>query len=79
MAVAAIDALVSDVAALGTVADSAIALLNGITARIAAAIAAALAGGATAAELAPLTALHTDLTVKTQQLADAVLANTPTP
>jgi len=74
---AAIDALVADVAAEDTVVDSAIALINGFSKRLSDGIAAALAGGATAAELAPLTALDTDLKAKTQALADAVKQNTP--
>lgn len=72
-----VDTLVADVAALDTVVDSAIALINGIAQRIADAITAALAGGATAAELAPLSALHTDLVTRTATLAAAVTANTP--
>lgn len=74
---ASVDALVTTVAALDTVVDSAVALINGFSQRLTDAINAALAGGATAAELAPLTALNTDLQNKKQALADAVAANTP--
>ncbi len=77
MAVASIDALVAAVAAEDTVADSIIALVNGFSQRLADGIAAALAGGATAAELAPLTALSTDVQTKTAAMAAAVTANTP--
>lgn len=76
MAVPAIDQLVADVTAEDSVVDSAIALINGFAQRLADGIAAALAGGATAAELAPLSALSTDVQAKTQALAAAVAANT---
>lgn len=77
MPVPIIDTLVADVAAEDTVIDSAVALLTGIQARIDAAVTAALANGATAAELAPLTALSADIQAKTKALGDAVIANTP--
>jgi len=54
---------------------SAVAVLNGIAARIQAAVDAALANGATAEELAPVTAEVASLTASTQGLADAVAAN----
>ena len=76
MSVPSIDQLVADVAALDTVVDSAVAALNGIAARIDAAVAAALANGATAAQLAPLTALSADIQTRTASLAAAVAANT---
>ncbi len=79
MAVPAIDQLVADVAAENTVIDSAIALIEGFQQRLADAIAAAMQGGATAAELAPLTTLSNDIKAKSQALSDAVVANTPTP
>ena len=72
-----VDDLVASVAAEDAVVDSAVLLLNGITQRIADAIAAALAGGATAAELAPLTTLNADIQAKTAALSAAVAANTP--
>lgn len=73
-----IDDLVASVALMDVAVDSAIALLNGISQRIADAIAAALAGGATAAELAPLVKLNDDVKAKTTALSDAIFANTPT-
>lgn len=77
MAAQVINDLVAAVAAEDTVVDSAIALLNGIADRVAAAIATALTNGATAAELAPLNDVVTDVRNKTQALTDAVVANTP--
>ena len=55
--------------------DSAIALINGIAAKIQAAVDAALLNGATAAELAPLVAVKDDLIAKSDALAAAVAAN----
>jgi len=49
--------------------------MNGIAARIQAAIDAALANGATAAELAPVQAEADGLSAKADQLAAAVTAN----
>jgi hypothetical protein len=77
MPVAAIDQLVTDVKAEDDVIDSAVLLINGFKARLDAAVADALKGGATAAELAPLTALSSDIGSKTKALSDAVAANTP--
>jgi len=54
---------------------SAVAVLNGIAARIQAAVDAALANGATAEELAPVTAEVASLTASTSALADAVATN----
>lgn len=56
---------------------SAIVLLNGIVARIDAAVAAAIAGGATAAQVAEMKALGVSLAADTDALAAAVVANTP--
>ncbi len=72
-----IDALTAVVARAKTVDDSAIALLNGIPGLISTAVTAALANGATAAQLAPLTDLVTTLGNETDSLAAAVTANTP--
>lgn len=58
------------------VAASAVVLLNGIAARIQAAIDAALANGATEAELQPLIAELSELNASTDALAAAVAANT---
>ena len=77
MPVASIDQLVSDVEAQKTVVQSAVNLINGFSGRLDQAIKDALAGGATAAELAPLTGLSADIKSHNEQLADAVQANTP--
>lgn len=55
--------------------DSAVVLINGIGARISAAVDAAIANGATEAELAPFTALEAELEAKTNELSAAVAAN----
>ena len=73
------DDLITAVAQEDAVIDSAIVLINGFAKRLADGIAAALQGGATAAELAPLTALSADIQAKSKALSDAVVANTPTP
>jgi hypothetical protein len=59
-----------------TVEDSAVTLINGIAARIQAAVNAALANGATAEELAPVTAEVANLNSAADALAAAVQANT---
>jgi hypothetical protein len=59
-----------------TVTQSAVTLINGIAARITAAIQAALANGATEAELAPVTAEVAALNQSATELAAAVQANT---
>jgi hypothetical protein len=51
-------------------------VLNGIADRIAAAVADAMANGATAEELEPVRDLTTDLQASSDALADAVAANT---
>ena len=66
---AAIDDLAAAVAAEDTTIDSAVVLLNGIPALIAAA----------GTDPAKLQALQTDITNKTATLAAAVVAGTPTP
>jgi hypothetical protein len=66
---AAIDDLQAAVAAEDTVIDSAVTLLNGIPALIAAA----------GVDPAKLTALQADITSRTATLAAAVLVGTPTP
>jgi len=77
MANATLDQLAVQVTNITTVADSAIALINGIAARIQAAVDAAVAGGASAADLAPVAAEVTALQDKATALAAAVSANTP--
>ena len=57
--------------------NSATVLINGIAGRIQAAVDAALANGATAAELAPVAAEVTALNTASTALAVAVVANTP--
>lgn len=69
--------LIDEVAKLTTVAASAVALINGINDRINAAVAAALAGGVTAAELgAAVTKITADAAAAVDGLAAAVAANT---
>ena len=69
--------LQADVTAENTVIDSAVTLLNGIPAMIAAAVATATAAGATPAELQAVTDLGTAIAAKTAVLSAAVAANTP--
>lgn len=73
-----LDPLEAQIKASDDVIDSAVLLINGIQAQIADAVTKAIANGATAAELAPLTDLNTTLKAKTDALAAAILANTPT-
>jgi hypothetical protein len=65
----AIDDLQADVTAEDTVIDSAITLLKGLADALKAA----------GTDPTKLAALHTDITTKTQALAAAVAANTPSP
>jgi uncharacterized phage infection (PIP) family protein YhgE len=74
-----IAALQADVTAESTAVDSAIALINGFSAQLAAAIAAAAAAGATPTQLQSLTDLDTAIKSKTTDLAAAVAAGTPPP
>lgn len=62
-----------------TVAASATALISGIAQRIQDAVDAAIAGGATAAELAPVQAEVDALNQNAASLSAAVSANTPPP
>ena len=68
-----------DVAALKTVDDSAVALISGFQAQLAAAVQAALDAGASPAELQSLTDLHTAIQAEKDNMAAAVAANTPAP
>ena len=61
------------------VVQSATVLINGFGAKLDAAVAAAVANGATEAELAPLTDLSAALDSETNALAAAVAANSPAP
>lgn len=72
-----IDALQSDVEALTTAEDSAVALLTGLSAQLTAALAAAADAGATEAQLSSLTDLDTTIKGGIQNLANAVASNTP--
>lgn len=69
--------LADQVTATQQVEASAVQLINGIAARIQAAVDAALAGGATAAELAPVQAEVDALKQSATDLGNAVAANTP--
>lgn len=60
-----------------TVQASATELINGFSSRLQAAVDQALANGATAEELAPLSDLATALDASSTALQDAVTANTP--
>ncbi len=71
--------LTDEITEAESVIDGAVIFVNGVPDLIAAAVKAAIANGATAAELAPVTALGVDLKAKAQALKDALVANTPTP
>lgn len=73
----AIDKLAADVTRLKTVDESAIALIQGFPALIAAAVAAAQAAGATPEQLAAFDDLSAGIESKTEELATAVTAGTP--
>lgn len=60
-----------------TVEASAEALINGISQRISDAVSAAIANGATAEELAPVSDLGKQLDAESDKLQAAVTANTP--
>jgi len=72
-----LDSLTQQVAASTDAEASAILLINGIAARIQTAIDAAIAGGATATELAPVTAEVTAMRTSAAALSLAVVQNTP--
>jgi hypothetical protein len=74
-----IAALQADVTQLTTVVGSATALINGIAAQIQTAVQAALAAGATPAQLSAIEAVGTALVSQSSGLAAAVAANTPAP
>lgn len=73
----ALDALTEEVAQEESVNQSAITLIQGFAAQLAAAVSAAQAAGATAAQLAAFDVLGKTLTDGQQALAAAVTANTP--
>jgi len=72
-----LDDLQAEVTKDVAVMSSATTLINGIAARVQAAVDAALAGGATAAQLAPVQAEVDALKAGSADLASAVTANTP--
>jgi hypothetical protein len=72
-----ITALTAEVTRNTTVEKSALALIQGFSAQLTAAVNAALAAGATPAELAALTALDTTLKANDDELAAAISQNTP--
>ncbi len=67
--------LTADVAAEQGAVDSAVAMLNGISQKIADAVAAALAAGATPAQLQAITDANTAIAAQTTALSSAVAAN----
>ncbi len=69
--------VIDQITATDNVMDSAILLIGGFGAAIEKAKAEALANGATAEELLPITNALIDIKVKTDALAAAVVANTP--
>jgi hypothetical protein len=72
-----LDALQAQVTSTTAVEASALALINGIAARVQAAVDAAIAGGATAADLAPVQAEIDAMKASADALSAAVIANTP--
>ena len=74
-----IAALTAKVTAATTVVDSATLFINGVAEKILDAVAAALADGATSAQLQPLSDLGTTLQTESDALAAAIQANTPPP
>lgn len=71
--------VIDEITAANTVIDSAIAYVDSVPTLITAAVAEALAGGASAAQLQPVTDLAASLKAKSDALKDALTANTPTP
>jgi len=68
--------LIAQIEATDTVLDSAVAFINGQAARIQAAVDAALAIGATAAQLQPVQDEVTAMKAKADAVAAAIVANT---
>jgi hypothetical protein len=77
MANPTLDALAAQVKANTDVEASATQLINGIAAHVQAAVDAAIAGGATAADLAPVQAEVDAMKASADALSAAVVANTP--
>lgn len=79
MAAQVLQDLIDEVAAEHTQIASAVVYIQGVPKLIADAVAAAIAGGATAADLAPLSDLVAQMKKDGQATVDAILANTPSP
>lgn len=77
MANPTLDALAAQVTANTSAEASAVTVLNGVAARIQAAVDAAIAGGASAADLAPVTDEIAAMKASSDALAAAIAANTP--
>jgi len=69
--------LINEITNATTVEDSAVAFINGVPGLVQAAVDAALANGATAAQLQPVTDLGAQLQAKSDALQAAIVANTP--
>lgn len=74
-----LQALENQVTATQGVLDSATVFINGVPGLIQAAVDKAIAGGATAAQLAPLSQLASDMKAKSDALTAAIAANSPAP
>lgn len=74
-----IDALKDEVSKVKTAIGSAVTYIKGVPALIQSAVDAATAGGASAADLAPVTQLIADLKSSEADLVASLTANTPTP
>ena len=79
MATADLQPLIDKIAANGTIIEGATTFILGVPALIQTAIDAAIEGGATAAQLAPVQAVTDDLTTKAQALQAAMISGTPNP
>ena len=79
MATADLQPLIDEITADGSIIDGATTFIQGVPALIQAGIDAALAGGATAAQLAPVQAVADAVSAKAQALQAAILAGTPNP
>ncbi len=77
MATADLQPLIDEITAAGTVIDGAVVFVQGVPGLIQTAIDAATAGGATAAQLAPVQAVADDIAAKAAVLQAAMLAGTP--
>ncbi len=72
-----VDAVIQQVTATNTVIDSAVALITGFHDLLTKAVQDAIAGGATAVELLPVTDALEQIKNKTAELSKAVMDNTP--